>query len=274
MGRYYVLGSDERKEVATAIFEHYLPRHAGDKAPESLPGLAVGIADRLDTLTGLFAAGLAPTGAKDPFGQRRTALGLVSNLIAWEMDFDLRYAIDVAADNLPITANPEIRQICLAFISERLRYLLLERGFRHDVIAAVMESQGWNPAGAAREMNSLMTWVSREDWHRILPAYARCMRITRDQKEHFLVDPDLITEPAESDIFRALLKAEHTPRRSGSVDDFLNALLPLIPAIDRFFEEVLVMTDEAAIRHNRLGLLQRLSALAEGVADMSKLEGF
>lgn len=274
MGRYYALGSDERKEVAEAIFEHYLPRHAGDKAPKSLPGLAVGIADRLDTLIGLFAAGLAPTGAKDPFGQRRTALGLVSNLIAWEMDFDLRYAIDVAADNLPISANPEIRQVCLAFISERLRYLLIERGFRYDVIAAVLESHGWNPAGVAREINSLMTWVSRKDWHQILPAYARCMRITRDLTEHFLVDPDLITEPAESEFFRALLKAEHTPRRSGSVDDFLNALLPLIPAIDRFFEEVLVMTDEADIRHNRLGLLQRLSALAEGVADMSKLEGF
>jgi glycyl-tRNA synthetase len=274
LGRYYALGSGEPKVVADAVFEHYLPRYAGDKVPGSLPGLTVGIADRLDTLVGLFAAGLAPTGAKDPFGQRRAALGLVNNLIAWEMDFDLRYAIDVAAENLPISSTPEIRHTCLAFIVERLRYLLLERGLRYDAIAAVLESQGWNPAGAAREVKSLMSWVLREDWNRILPAYARCMRITRDQTERFLVDPDLLTEPAEIDLFRALLKAEHTPRRSGSVDDFLNALLPLIPPIDRFFDEVLVMTDDATIQHNRLGLLQRLSLLADGVADMSKLEGF
>lgn len=274
MGCYYALGSGEHKEVAEAIFEHYLPRFAGDKTPGSLPGLAVGIADRLDTLVGLFAAGLAPTGAKDPFGQRRAALGLVSNLIAWEMDFDLRYALDVAADNLPIAASPEMRHTCLAFISERLRYLLLERGFKHDVIAAVLEFQGWNPAGTAREVQRMMSWVSRKDWNQILPAYARCVRITRDQKERFLVNPDLLIEPAEIDLYRALLNAEHAPRRSGSVDNFLDALLPLIPSIDRFFDEVLVMTDDATIQHNRLGLLHRLVALADGVADMSKLEGF
>jgi glycyl-tRNA synthetase len=90
IGQIYARRSGETPAVAQAIYEHYLPRYAGDSVPASLPGLAVGLADRLDTLAGLFAAGLAPTGAKDPFGQRRAALGLVSNLMGWNMDFDLR----------------------------------------------------------------------------------------------------------------------------------------------------------------------------------------
>ena len=274
MGRYYALWSGEPEAVAQAIYEHYLPRFAGDAVPQSKPGLAVGLADRLDTLMGLFAAGLAPTGAKDPFGQRRTALGLVQTLLAWDLDFDLRDGLAQAARHLPLEASEAARDEALAFIVERLRHLLLEQGYRYDVVDAVLAAQGHNPARAARAVRQLSAWVQREDWPRILPAYARCVRITRDRAERYAVDPAAFVEPAERALWEALQQAEAAPRQPGAVDDFFAAFLPLIPAIERFFEEVLVMAEDETLRRNRLGMLQRIAALADGVADLSRLEGF
>jgi glycyl-tRNA synthetase len=274
MGRYYALDAGESPAVAQAIYEHYLPRFTGDAAPASRPGLIVGLADRLDTLAGLFAVGLAPSGNKDPFAQRRAALGLVSSLLAWELDFDLRPAIAAAATHLPVEASSQSQSAVLDFIVERLRNLLLDQGHRYDIVDAVLAAQGANPARAARAVTEFGGWVIRPDWHAILPAYARCVRITRDLKERFAVDPAVFTDPAETDLYQALLVAEAASRRPGSADDLWNAFLPVIPVINRFFDAVLVMADESQLRANRLGLLQRISALATGVADMSRLEGF
>jgi glycyl-tRNA synthetase len=212
MGRYYARHSGETEAVATAIFEHYLPRFAGDTPPTTLPGLAVGLADRLDTLVGLFAAGLIPTGGKDPFALRRAALGLVGNLIAWEKDFDLRSALSSAAAHQPIPMTRENQIACLAFIVERLRNLLLEGGHRYDVVEAVVAAQGENPARAARAVKALGVWVERSDWGSILPAYARCVRITRDIKEHYAVIPAAFKEPAESELDACLQAAEAVRR--------------------------------------------------------------
>jgi glycyl-tRNA synthetase len=280
LGRYYALASGESEPVATAIFEHYLPRFAGDVLPHTRPGLLVGLADRLDTLAGLFAAGLAPSGARDPFAQRRAALGLVQALIAQEVSFDLRSGLEAAASLLPIPASAESRSACVDFIVERLRNLLLEEGRHYDVVDAVVTAQGVDPARAAQAVNQLSTWVARPDWHTILPAYARCVRITRDLEQTFEVNPAGFAEKAEEALYTALLPAEvalhasQAAKGAGSPDAFLTAFLPMIPAVDRFFDEVLVMAEDAALRQNRLALLQRIVALAHGIADMSKLEGF
>jgi glycyl-tRNA synthetase len=274
MGRYYALHFGEPPAVAQAIYEHYLPRFAGDTVPQEKPGLAVGLADRLDTLVGLFAAGLAPTGNKDPFAQRRAALGLVQALIAWELDFDLRPALQAAAAHLPIPASAESLAAVQDFITERLRNALLDQGLRYDVIDAVLAAQGFNPARAARACQEFMKWIARPDWNTILPAYARCVRITRSMTEVYPVDPQAFVLPAETDLYEALLTAEAAARRPGSVDDFLQAFLPMISAVDRFFDDVLVMAEDSRLRQNRLGLLQRIAALASGVADLSRLEGF
>jgi glycyl-tRNA synthetase len=274
MGRYYALRSGESEAVATAIYEHYLPRFSGDAPPETRAGLVVGIADRLDTLSGLFAAGLAPTGAKDPFAQRRAALGLVQNLVAWDLEFDLRYAVAAASERLPIPSNEDSRSNCLVFIIERLRNVLLEAGYSYDVVDAVLAAQGHNPAAATRAVKQLSEWVRRSDWHIILPAYSRCVRITRPVGTRYPVDEGIFVEPAEHELYAALRQAETVDRAPGSVNDFLEAFVPMIPAIDRFFDDVLVMTEDKALQENRLGLLQRIAALANGVADMSRLEGF
>jgi glycyl-tRNA synthetase len=274
MGRYYALHSGERPAVATAIFEHYLPRFTGDSVPSEKSGLAVGIADRIDSLVGLFAAGLAPTGTKDPYAQRRAALGLVQLLSAFNLDFDLHKWMRIAEMQLPIPMSDENRKACLDFIVGRLRNNLTDQGYRYDVVDAVLAEQQNNPAGALRAVKELSSWVKRPDWNTILPAYARCVRITRDQKEIYTVDESAFADPAEAALFKALKKIEDAGLTPGSVDALLNAFLPMIPQVNQFFDSVLVMADDERVRSNRLGLLQRISALTHGVADLSYLKGF
>ncbi|HLF91100.1 MAG TPA: DALR anticodon-binding domain-containing protein, partial [Anaerolineales bacterium] len=139
----------------------------------------------------------------------------------------------------------------------------------------VLAAQSHNPARTAQAVKELTTWVARDDWNKILPTYSRCVRITRDQIETFSVQPSTFVEQAEHDLHNALLEAEsHLTPDTASPDTFLNAFLPMQDAVNRFFDAVLVMTEDESLRNNRLGLLQRIAALANGVADMSKLEGF
>ncbi len=268
MGREYARREGEAPPVAEAIGEQYQP------VPQTGPGLAVALADRLDSLTGLFAAGLVPSGTKDPFGLRRAAIGVVQPLIVHKIDFDLRLALKSAAALEPIPVTDEVQAQVLEFITGRLRVVLMDMGFRYDVVDAVLAAQSDNPAGAARAVEQLTAWVSPPDWHTLLPGYARCVRITRDQAKKFKVKPEVFTEEAEIRLYAALEKAEKRERAPGSVDDFLNAFVPMIPAVNEFFDKVLVMAEDKKLQQNRLGLLQRIAALADGVADMSKLDGF
>ncbi|OGO28372.1 MAG: hypothetical protein A2136_07955 [Chloroflexi bacterium RBG_16_54_11] len=276
LGKYYAIASSESEAVGEAIFEHYLPRYAGDQLPKTRPGLAVGLADRLDTLEGLFAAGMAPSGARDPFAQRRAALGLVQALIAQNVSFDLRQGLEAAAQLLPIPVPPETLSACLGFVIERLRNLLLDIGYRYDVVEAVLSAQGSDPAHTRQSVEQLAGWVKRPDWHSILPAYARCVRITRDLTAEFELEAQAFTESAEGELYAALLKGEQALllERVRTVDGFLVAFLPMIPAVTQFFDQVLVMSEDPRLRQNRLALLHRIVALGSRVADMSKLEGF
>jgi glycyl-tRNA synthetase len=276
LGRFYALASGEKEAVAEAIFEHYLPRFAGDQLPKTRTGLAVGLADRLDTLAGLFAAGMAPTGGRDPFAQRRAALGLVQALIAQNVSFDIGKGLETAASLLPIPMDQQALTDCRQFVNERLRNWLLESGYRYDVVDAVLAVRGYNPARSKISVEQLMVWVNRPDWHDILPAYARCVRITRDMEEIHEVNPEAFGERAEIDLYADLVQAEKSLQmaRVRLVNSFLVAFLPMIPAINRFFDEVLVMAEDPVLRTNRLALLQRIVALGSDVADMSKLEGF
>jgi glycyl-tRNA synthetase len=268
IGREYAVRSGEKQEVALAIGEQY------QTVPRTKTGLAVALADRLDSLVGLFSTGLVPTGAKDPFGLRRAALGIVQPLIEHDIEFDLDKAVRKAAKLQPIEVKENLPAQVLDFITGRLKVVLNGAGYKYDVVDAVLAWQSNNPAGAARAVKELQAWVARPDWNTILPAFARCVRITRDQRKTFKVYKKYFAEKQEQALFKALQTAEAASRGEGSVDDFLNAFVPMIPAVDTFFDKVLVMADDKALRQNRLGLLQRISALSNGVADLSKLEGF
>ena len=207
------------------------------------------------------------------FAQRRTALGLVQVLVAHNIDLDLHETIaQIIAPSLPIQITEPEQAACLQFIIERQRNLLLDQNARYDIVDAVLAGQGNNPARASQAVNELSQWVVREDWNTILPAYSRCVRITRDLENEQSVLPDSFVDSAESDLLESLLAAEAA--RGDSVDQMLQAFLPMIPVINHFFDHILVMAEDPDQRRNRLGLLQRVAGLAAGLADFSKLEGF
>jgi len=268
MGGEYARRSGESEAVAAAIGEQYQP------VPKGKLGVAVSLADRLDSLAGLFAAGLIPSGAKDPFGLRRAALGVVQPLIEHGIDFDLRVAIRAAGAFQPIAVSNETYDQILDFINGRLRVLLIDEGYRYDVVEAVLAERGFDSHQVKKSVSELSEWVKRPDWNTILPAYARCVRITRDQKQTYEVVPANFVTEAEKILWDAYQSAPRTLDAVTSTNGFLTAFVPLIPAITRFFDEVLVMDEDQRVPENRLGLLQRIAAMAKGVADMSKLEGF
>lgn len=266
IGGEYALRNGEPKEVANAISEQY------ETVPKSKIGLAIALADRIDSLTYLFVIGLAPTGTKDPFGLRRAAIGIVQPLIEHNISFDLIKAIDMAAKIQPsLFTGSKVQTEILEFIAGRLSVVLKEN-YKHDVVETVLAEQSANPAASAEAVKQLSDWVRREDWSSILPAFARCVRITRDQKETFKVNEKSFVDKEEKDLF-ATVQA-NTKSQPATVDEFLNIVVKLTPAINSFFDKVLVMAEDKKIKENRLGLLQKISSLSNGIADLSKLEGF
>jgi glycyl-tRNA synthetase len=265
MGGHYARLSGEPEEVAAAIAEQY------EAVSATRPGLALALADRLDSLMALFAAGFVPKGSNDPFALRRAAIQLIENLVANRVSLDLRRALASAAGYLPRPAGPEAVDGVLEFISGRLEVLLMERGARTSAVRAAIAAQGADPYRASLAAEALSQTVQRAGWPALLDAYARCARITRDQPA-FELRPSELRLPPEEALHAAYRQA--SPLVDGSVEGLVEALERLQPAIDRFFETTLVMDEDPAIRQNRLALLQRIAALPRGVADLSLLEGF
>jgi glycyl-tRNA synthetase beta subunit len=163
------------------------------------------------------------------------------------------------------------------FIADRFKIILLGKGFRYDVVEAVLTARGENPFQAYQTVESLSAWVARDDWSRILDNYARCVRITRDFEERFTLDPAHFDQPAEEKLYTAYRKARAQVTPRSSVDEFLIAFVPLVDIIDAYFAKesgVLVMDEDVNLRENRLAQLQHIAALAEGIVDLSRLEGF
>jgi len=273
MGRIYALAAGEPRPVAEAIFEHWLPRGAGDRLPETPAGIALALLDRLDSLAGLFAAGLAPRATADPYGLRRAALGVVQILIERGIDLDLADALRPVAAAQPIAVDEATIAAVLDFIAGRLRVYLQgdERGAH--LIEAVLAEQSRNPYRAALGVGELALWTARADWAPILDSFARCVRITRDQPRYSL-NPELLREEAEIALFEAYEAAAALLGPRDNVGAMLAAFETMIPAVTRFFDEVLVMDEDAALRENRLALLQAIAGLAAGRADFSQLQGF
>jgi glycyl-tRNA synthetase len=269
IGGEYALRSGEPAEVAGAIAEQY------QTVPQSKIGMVVALTDRIDSLVGLFAAGLAPTGAKDPFGLRRAAIGVVQPLIEHGVDFDLVKAVKESAKTQPIEVTAEAQKQILEFLAGRLKVVLGDMGFKYDVVDAVLAAQSNNPAGTVRAVKQLSVWVGRENWSSILDGFARCVRIIRsasvDSEQLPVISEKLFLEDAEKALHQALSVA---PSSFKDVNEFLTTVAVLIPAITAFFDKVMVMAEDGKVRQNRLALAGRVADMSKGVADLSKLEGF
>ncbi len=269
IGGEYALRSGEQKEVALAISEQYQP------VPRTSPGLVVALADRFDSLVGLFAAGMVPSGTKDPFGLRRAAIGIVQPLVDHDLDIDLAVVVQRTAGCQPVEAGEAIQKDVLSFLAGRLNVALKESGYRYDVVDAVLAERSANPAGAARAVKQLQEWVARPDWSTLLPGFARCVRILRSLPAGYVpaaVDPGKFVDAEERDLHQAFLAA--VPQPPATVDELLGMVRRLIPSITAFFDKVLVMAEDGSLRQNRLALVARVAGLSAGIADLSKLEGF
>ncbi len=260
--------------MARAIYEHYLPRYAGDDLPESPAGITVGLADRLDSLAGLFTVGLSPTGSADPFGLRRAVLGAVQVMIGRGISLSLHDALQEALALLPVLGGPEVLDQVETFIRQRLQRYLLDQEYRYDVVDAVVAERGDNPCLAARGVEEFGVWVEREDWMDLLNAYSRCVRITREFEDAFALDPGAFVEPASKALYEALQVAGRVVTPESDISSLFEALMPMIAPINLFFDEVLVMDPDQKLRENRLALLQQIAGLTEGIVDLRRMEGF
>jgi glycyl-tRNA synthetase len=274
MGRYYALASGEPEAVAVAIEEHYLPRFAGDRLPETPIGALLAVADRLDSLAGLFAVGLAPTGSADPFGLRRAALGLIQILIGREQSFSVREGLRVATELLPVEASSERLEEAAAFVEGRLRVWLLDGGYRFDAVDAVLTARGDDPLRAYRTVRDLTRQVEAADWNEVLVAYARCKRIVRDLKERYPLRPERLTEPSAQGLCLAYLAVRDRVTPAGDAADLVAVLRALKDPINAFFTDILVMAEDPDVRAARLGLVQHVAALPDGIVDLSRLQGY
>jgi glycyl-tRNA synthetase len=274
MGRDYHLRTAQhdadKTEVAQAIYEHYLPRYSGDAAPSSKAGLIVGLADKLDSIAGLFAVGLAPKGSADPFALRRAAIGIVTNLIQNRQSFSIDKGLRSAAARLPVKMEPAAFAAAAEFIGDRARVIFTEAGHKHDVVDAVLSAQGDNPYRASVAIEQLGAAVRAERWPKLLASFSRCARITAKANTGApaagTIDPS-----AEA---QALATAVDGIAKPGDVNALVAAIGALEAPINAFFDRTMVMDEDLNLRQSRLALLGRIVALADGAADFSKLEGF
>ncbi len=271
MGEIYARDSGESPQVARALREQYVVK---PQAPLSPAGLALNIADRLDSLVGLFAVGLAPKSTADPFGLRRAALALVQSLMIAARDFDIRQGLKAAAAQQPVPVPEEVLTEVMDFIARRLYVALREEGFPHDVVEAVLAEQAWNPARARDAVEALAEAVQQPWWEEVFTAYARAKRIVRNLDETYPLNPDAYMEPATRELHAAYETAAAKLAARRDIPTLVQVLRELKEPINTFFEQVLVMAEDETLRAARLALVQRIAALPDGLADLTRLRGF
>jgi glycyl-tRNA synthetase beta chain len=282
MGKYYAGDDGEHKSVATAIEEHYRPRFAGDLLPRERVGQVVAIADKLDSLVGIFAAGEEPTGDKDPFGLRRAALGILRILIEKKLDLDLLSLIEESArilrDQLQSIAVPDkVVAHVFEFVLERTRALYGAAGFQLDELNAVITTRPVSPLDFDRRLRAVAKFRKLPQAENLAAANKRIRNILRKSSEPIPdhVDQNSLTEIAEQQLFQALERLTREVSgyfRDGEYDHGLKKLVSLKEPVDHFFDEVLVMTEDVSLRQNRLALLRQIQELFLQTADISKLQ--
>lgn len=278
MGHYYAEQAGEHPSVATAIREQYLPRKAGDELPRTPCGQAIAVADRLDTLVGIFAIGQRPTGVKDPYALRRTALGVLRILIETPLPLDLRELLALAAEGLceKVTVGRAATEV-FDYMMERLIGYYEERGFPMDTTDAVLARGISVPSDIDARVRAVTHFRELPQASSLAATNKRIRNILRRSTESLpdAVDSTVLLEPAE----RAL--AEHVERartvvapllRKVDYSGALAALARLKDPVDALFEGVMINVDDAGLRRNRLALLRSLESLFLEVADLSRLQ--
>jgi glycyl-tRNA synthetase beta chain len=282
MGNYYALADNEPGEVASAIREQYLPRFSGDIVPESAAGQILAVADKLDTLAGVFALGKKPTGNKDPFGLRRAALGVVRILVECRLEIGLLHAVDVAVGLQPVVRLDKEAAIdaLYSFIGDRLRSFYVEQpGVSAEIFDAVHNVRGRSNIPLAdfdQRIDAVKNFAQMAEAASLASANKRISNILQQSTAPHGsdVEESLLQEAAEIDLYAALCAALVAVKPLQGSRDYaavLTRLADLKEPVDRFFDEVMVMAEDEGLKKNRLALLARLSEPFHSVADISRL---
>ena len=278
MGRYYARHDGLPEAVAIALGEQYLPRFAGDALPTTPTGRAVALADKLDLLVGIFGIGQRPSGDRDPYGLRRAALGVLRIVLEGELALDLAELVAASAASLDGRLSEEDTEgQVMQFLFDRLRGHYLEAGFAPDLFEAVVALRPTRPLDFDRRLRAVAAFRELPEAESLAAANKRVRNILRQAGVEAPGEPDvdLLHEPAERDLAEQLAShaaAVEPDLASGDYRAALGELAGLRPAVDRFFDDVMVMADDPAVRANRLALLGQMSTLFLRVADLSRLQ--
>lgn len=281
MGRYYALHDGEDQAVADGIFEHYLPRFAGDELPSTEPGIACSLAEKLDNLVGNFAIGVKPTGSQDPFALRRQALGIVAIILGRELELDLEAAIRESyrtfkGVKLDLSEDELVNEL-MDFILQRLRGVLInDEKMPYDAVGAVLD----NPARAGgnllilrEKIRALVEARQHPDFEDFITVFNRVFNLSR-KGQGGTVDPQLFEDKAETDLYNAfrIVRPEvQQALKRRRYDQYFEAIATLRPVVDFYFDKVMVMVEDEKLRQNRLALLNEMVKMFLEYADFSQL---
>ncbi|XP_022733665.1 glycine--tRNA ligase, chloroplastic/mitochondrial 2 isoform X4 [Durio zibethinus] len=276
MARHYALRDGYSEQTAEALLEITLPRFSGDQLPKSDVGIILAIADRLDSLVGLFSAGCQPSSTNDPFGLRRISYGLVQILVEKDKNMDLKHALELAANVQPTKVDATTIEDVYQFVTRRLEQYLVDKGISPEVVRSALAERANLPCLAARTAHKMEALSKGNLFPKVVEAYSRPTRIVRGKE----VDADIEVDDAafETNEERALwdtfLSVKNKIHPGIEVDDFVEISSQLVQPLEDFFNQVFVMVDDERIRKNRLSLLKQIADLPKGVADLSVLPGF
>jgi glycyl-tRNA synthetase beta chain len=281
MGTYYARNDGEPEDVALAASEHYQPRFAGDALPSTVTGTAVALADKLETLVGIWSIGLQPTGDKDPFALRRHALGVLRMLIEKRLMLSIRGLLDSAAQQFTGIAGfkDPVTEVT-AFMLDRLRGILRERGFSPNEIEAVVAQNPDRLDDIVQRLEAVKAFAALPEAASLAAANKRITNILKKNEEALAatggagVNAELLQDEAEKNLAAAVTRVQPDIDAAfirGDFSDALKTLAQLRDEVDAFFNDVMVMAEDVALRNNRLALLSSLHGMMNRVADISKL---
>jgi len=272
IGRIYANLDGEKPEIAAAIEEHYMPRGAGDDVPPSRLGLIAALADKMDSTAGCFSVGLIPSGAADPYALRRATLGILRILISHKLDFSLGDWIDAVLDTLTDKLKRDrsaVKDELLKFFAARLRAMLMEK-YPTDITDGVIAVGFDMVPHVQKKVEALAAFRRNELFEPLAAAFKRVMNILKDQAAPGAIDESLLTEAAERKLYEAFSHVERNIAAaldSAEYAQALELLAALKEPVDAFFNDVMVMAEDEALRRNRLALLGKLAGLFSRIAD-------
>lgn len=275
MGREYAKVSGENEAVSDAIFEHYLPRFSGDILPKTNIGIALSIADKIDSIVGFFAIGIQPTGSQDPYALRRQALGVLSILMDKKLEIDLGEVIDYALNNYSNIEfdRQEVKAQIMEFFNERIKNLFRELGIRYDVIDAVISADISDISDMHARAIELNNWLEKDELVEMLTAFNRVSTLAQKAPSDE-VKEELLKEEAEIKLnseFKVTQAKVEDLLKDKKYSEALDAFASLRPVIDNMFDSVMVMDKDESIKNNRLGLLKKIYDTMLKICDLSKI---